>query len=258
MDQDLSRRLKDFLNGPFPQIEGWCNPYIFQLLQPIAEFQRSIGLAAPICEIGVFKGKFFNALVKTSPLREGHHAIDVFDLQEFNLDYAGAGNLKAFKDNIILSGEDPEKMVFIERDSTTFRRRDLDVIRDRVGGFSIFSVDGCHLAEHTINDIRIAMDLTADAGVIFVDDYFNPSWPGVHEGVCKLFHTDAPLYVPLAYSANKLALCHIGYHRRYLNYLSDFIGQRYSGVQIKKVSQFGYESLVLLPGQSGGGNTIIA
>ena len=216
MSTSLSENLKAFVEGPFTQIPGWCSPYIFQLLHPIAEFQRSIGLSAPICEIGVFQGKFFNALVKASGLSEGHYAMDVFDLQEFNLDYAGAGNMAAFRKNIALSGQDPDAVTCIERDSTTFRSGDLTRIRDAVGGFSIFSVDGCHMVQHTINDIRIAMELTADAGVIFVDDYYNPSWPGVHEGVCKLYQTDTPMYVPFAYTSNKLALCHVGYHRRYM------------------------------------------
>lgn len=239
--------MKAFVNGPFHEIPGWCSPYIFQVLQPIAYFQDMIGLHKPVCEIGVFKGKFFLSMVKASGLAEGHYAMDVFDLQEFNLDYAGVGNLAEFRKNIALAGEDPEKVTCIERDSTTFRSGELTKIREVVGGFSMFSVDGCHMVEHTINDIRIAMELTADAGVIFVDDYYNPAWPGVHEAVCKLYMTGSPVYVPLAYTSNKLVLCHIGYHSRYLDILERSVEQHFPETDIKKAKMFGYQTLVLNP-----------
>lgn len=247
VDRDISNRLKDYLDGPFTKINGWCNPYIFQALQPIADFQKSVGLTAPIAEIGVFQGKFFIALVKAVGASGKHHAFDVFDMQEFNLDFAGAGNLKAFKNNIKLAGEDPDKMELVQKDSTTFRQSDLVKLWDEVGGFSIFSVDGCHMAEHTINDIRVAMALTSDAGVIFVDDYYNPSWPGVQEGVCKLYLSECPTFVPLAYTANKLMLCHIGYHSRYLAFMQKYVEANFPQTKLKRVSRFGYDSLTFLP-----------
>lgn len=216
-------------------------------MQPVFDFQRSIGFYAPICEIGVFKGKFFIALLKASGVADNHYAIDVFDLQEFNLDYAGAGNLKEFRDNIAFSGEDFGRVHCIERDSTTFRVNDLIKIRNAVGGFSAFSVDGCHMVEHTINDMRIAMELVADEGVIFVDDYYNPDWPGVHEGVCALYRNDCPVYVPFAYSSNKLVMCHIGYQQRYLDYVNRFVSYHFPQTAIKKVKMFGYDVLVLTP-----------
>lgn len=249
-------RLKAFIDGPFKEIQGWCSPYIFQVLQPIAYFQASIGLVKPVCEIGVFKGKFFLSMVKASAEIGGHYAMDVFDLQQFNLDFAGAGNLAEFKANIALAGEDPDSVICIERDSTTFHGGELIDIRKSVGGFSMFSVDGCHMVEHTINDIKIAMELTADAGVIFVDDYYNPSWPGVHEGVCKLYHTSSPVYVPLVYTSNKLALCHIGYHARYLDFLKRSISQHFPETAIKNVKMFGYEALALTP--TPGSSKVIA
>lgn len=242
-----AERLQTFVNGPFNEIQGWCSPYIFQLLQPIAYFQASVGLVKPVCEIGVYKGKFFLSMIKASAQTGGHYAMDVFDLQEFNLDFAGAGNLAEFKANIALAGEDPDSVTYIERDSTTFHTGELIDIRKAVGGFSMFSVDGCHMVEHTINDIRVAMELTADAGVIFVDDYYNPAWPGVHEGVCKLYQTSAPVYVPLAYTSNKLVLCHIGYHARYLDFLYRSISQHFPETNIKKAMMFGYQTLVLTP-----------
>jgi hypothetical protein len=235
------------VNGPFNDIAGWCSPHVFQVLQPIAYFQQSIGLAQPVCEIGVFRGKFFLSMLKASGVAKGHHAIDVFGQQEFNLDFSGAGDLEAFRASIALAGEDPDCVTCIARDSTTLRPADLQAIRAVAGGFALFSIDGCHRVEHTVNDLRIAMELTADAGVIFVDDYYNPDWPGVHEAVCRIYVTGSPVYVPLAYIANKLLLCHIGYHQRYLDFLESSVTQHFPDTGIKPVTMFGYRTLAFTP-----------
>jgi len=70
---------------------------------------------------------------------------------------------------------------------------DIDRIRERHGRLSIFDVDGYHTAEYVIHDLNVAMDLTAHGRIILVDDYVNPWWPGVHEGVVKFYITEPPL-----------------------------------------------------------------
>lgn len=239
--------LHAYVSGPFNEIPGWCSPHIFQVLQPIAYFQHSVGLEKPVCEIGVLKGKFFLAMVKASGQSEGHHAIDVFGKQEFNLDFSGSGDLADFRASIALAGVDPDAVTCIVRDSTTLRTDDLIGIRAKVGGFSMFSVDGCHRVEHTINDVRIAMELTADAGVIFVDDYYNPDWPGVHEAVCRMYVNGSPVYVPFAHTSNKLMLCHVGYHQRYVDFLDRSVALHFPDTGIKRVMMFGYQVLALTP-----------
>lgn len=245
--ESVLQQLRDYLDGPFKDVQGWCIPQLWQSIQPIHEVQQKNGIAGAIAEIGVFHGKFFLGLVKTKNV-PGNYAIDVFSMQRFNLDGAGAGNLEKVKANMVLTGTPDGDVEFLERDSMAIDRCEIEDIRGRTdGGFSMFSVDGCHMVEHTINDTRIAMKLTRPGGIIFVDDYYNANWPGVQEGICKLFLTDCPRFVPLVFSCNKLILCHISYHAEYLKYVAEFIKARFPTTRMKRVDRFGYPSLTVQP-----------
>lgn len=243
--------LKDYLDGPFAEIAGWCNPGVWQAIQPLALAMAENGEIGPAAEIGVHQGKFFIGLVKTldradsPPARS--HAIDVFDLQAFNLDGSGKGNLDAFHGNLDISGIDPENVEVVRADSLSLTRSTTDRILAETGGFSFFSVDGCHRAEHTINDMEIAFALTRPDGIIFIDDYYNANWPGVQEGVAKYYLTNTPRFVPLLFACNKLFLCSLSWHRKYITAVWDFVKEHHPTTRMKKVARFGYDTLTLAP-----------
>lgn len=44
---------------------------------------------------------------------------------------------------------------------------------------------GDHSANGTLLDLRLAASLLSPQGVVFLDDTFNPSWPGVHTGLTQ-------------------------------------------------------------------------
>jgi len=187
----------------------------------------------------VYHGKFFLGLMATRPEARNHYAIDAFALQKFNLDGAGVGNRGVFLRNLHKCGFDPEIVNILEMDSLSINDVLIDKIITQVGGFSLFSVDGCHRIEHTINDALTAMRLTLPTGVIFMDDYTNPDWPGVQEGLTKLYLTSAPRFVPLALAHNKLLLAHLSYHRELLNSIIDRM--KIMGNRTKLVTRHGYD-----------------
>lgn len=240
------RDVRDYLNGLWWEVEGWCRQQNWQNIQAVDEVQRKLGVTGPIGEIGVYHGKFFIGLMKTKRERP-NFAIDLFGQQQFNLDGSGTGNLDQFRRNLERAGESLDDVRIVERDSLSLTRREVDAIREETGGFSLFSVDGGHDVDHVINDVRIAMELTRPGGVIYVDDYYNSNWPGVHEGVCKLYLTSTPRFVPLVFSCNKLALCHISYHPEFVEHVADFITTHFSDTAFKRVRHFGYDSLAALP-----------
>ena len=89
------------------------------------------------------------------------------------------------------------------------------------------------------------MQLTCQGGVIFVDDYYNASWPGVHEGISKLYHTDNPSFVPFCYTCNKLFLTDMGHQRKYMDVIFDHVRSNYPKSRIKKVQRYGWETLTI-------------
>ena len=240
------RAVRDYLDGFYNEVEGWCFRQVWQSVQGVDEFQRRHGIDGPIAEIGVLEGKFFIGLMKTKR-RAPNFAIDLFSLQQFNRDASGTGNLERFRSNIENSGESLDNVRILERDSMTLMPRDIEAIRAETGGFSLFSVNGGHDVDHVINDVEIAMQLTQPGGVIYLDDYYNANWPGVHEGMSKLYFTRAPRFVPLIFGCNKLALCHISWHAHYIDYLAEFTQANFPDTNFKRVERFGYDSLTALP-----------
>ncbi|MEJ8572067.1 class I SAM-dependent methyltransferase [Microbaculum marinum] len=240
-----------YLDGGIKKVQGWCIPQLWNVIQPLHEYQENAGITGPIAEIGVFHGKFFIGLALTKKGQGKHTAFDVFDLQHFNLDGAGKGNLEAFTANL-RQFDLPEDETEIRRvDSMALTRRDIAEIRAQRGAFSMFSVDGCHMVEHTINDFRIAMELTQPGGIIYVDDYLNPDWPGVQEGLARLYLNDAPRFVPIAYTCNKLFTCHISYARDMFDHLRETVRASFPNCQVKVVKRFGYDCLNVKPDYTG-------
>lgn len=238
--------VRDYLEGPFAQVEGWCVPHLWQVIQPLRAWQAKIGVEGPAAEIGVYHGKFLIGLVLSSGAAQHHLALDVWDLQQFNLDGAGAGNLAAFRANLMRCGIEPGRVDVERADSSRLTASDVERLRARAGAFTLFSVDGCHLVEHTVSDLRLAMALTSPDGFIFVDDYTNHDWPGVAEGVARLYLFNTPRFVPLAVSCNKLVLCHVSQHGALLDVLRAACGA-VPGTVVKQVLRFGYTTLNINP-----------
>jgi hypothetical protein len=239
--------VNEYLNDHFESIKGWCTPHLWHTIQAIHELQERLDVKKPIAEIGVYHGKFFIGLSLTKRGYGKHHAFDVFDLQQFNLDGAGAGNLESFLSNLEKVGLSQDELNIIRVDSMALTQGEVMDVRSATGGFSMFSVDGCHTIEHTMNDFTVAMDMTCAEGVIFVDDYNNSDWPGVQEGMSKLYQSGSPRFVPLAFTCNKLVTCHISYHSRFIEHLKEFLKQNFPNVRTKLVKRFGYDCINVHP-----------
>jgi len=234
-------KLGNYLNE-IDNVKGWCMPELWNCIQPIDIFQKENGVQGPIAEIGVHHGKFFIGLALTKEGEGEHAAFDVFDMQEFNLDISGKGNEEIFRQNVKNYNIDNFESITVD----SLRIKDA-MISERNERFSLFSVDGCHMAEHTVNDFRIAMKMVKSEGIIFIDDYYNPNWPGVQEGMSKLYLTETCNFVPLLFTCNKLFLCSLSFHELYLNFISKFLSENYPSSRVKRVKRFGYETITVIP-----------
>lgn len=237
--------LNTYLGTGIHAVGGWCIPQIWQAIWPLAKL---IG-PGPVAEIGVFEGKFLIGMVKTfDPARAfAHAAIDVFDMQQFNLDGAGVGKLAKLDSNMADHGIAPTLVDKVRVDSLTLRAADAANLIARHGKFKLFSVDGCHEVTHTMNDIEFAMQVTDPAGIITVDDYLNPDWPGVLEAVSKMYLLRNFSFVPLVYVGNKLLLCSYSYHEKYLEAVRAYVKATHPKTAVKQVVRYGFKTLTLKP-----------
>jgi hypothetical protein len=195
----------------YQNIEGWLGDGEVNLLGLFNEMQTTRGITGDVCEIGVHHGRLFILLYLCCRESERAIAIDVFGHQEFNLDQSGGGSLGTFLKNLRANVGNADRLILMERDSLTVRPHEFS------RAIRLFSVDGCHLAIHTAHDLALAEQTITPGGIILMDDFFNPYWPGVSEGVNRFYSLHAaPSIAPLAICGNKVALTTIGHHAMYL------------------------------------------
>lgn len=219
-------------------IIGWCADEIFFALEAFFRSEEPFSQPGPICEIGVHHGRFLigahNALGGTRAL-----GIDLFEHQERNVDGSGEGSremLRAAMAHAVNSAQIDAR----QDDSLGLGLREIDEILTRYGRFKVFSVDGGHTPEHVTNDMRIAQELTAQDGLILVDDFFSPHWPGVTEGLSALFQSRQCRFAPFLYLENKLFLTGISCRERALEHTRIVIEALKGHIEFRPVTFFGY------------------
>ena len=203
---------------PFFQVEGWVNIHMPTLVGFIVRMLEVNKIAINnICEIGVHHGRFFLLLEHLSSREDAFcDALDVFDNQYRNLDGSGRGSLSAFKANIDKYARYPRRVRAFAIDSVETR---VHSFGKQLGcSYDLISLDGCHTALHTYNDLLFAETHLNTGGLVFLDDINNLSFMGVAEGVSRYLSSGCARLVPLAAGLNKLLLTPVGDHQRYLDY----------------------------------------
>jgi Methyltransferase domain len=188
------------------QIEGWLLPTTALAMIEALWAQERRGYAGDIAEIGVWQGKSFLALAAGARPGERLVAIDPFDAgdptaQRPDLDVTpyGAGYKGAFLANLsrFFPAVQPE---IIEASSGALAND-----RSPLGKLRFLSIDGGHSRAQTLIDLRIADACLTEQGLCWLDDVFNPAWPGVVSGLFAYLDS-GPGLQPLVLFPNKLVL----------------------------------------------------
>jgi hypothetical protein len=238
--------VESYLSDGFSHIEGWVSPHFLRVVGHFGEEMNRIGVTGGACEIGVHKGKFIVGLLCAVDYRPSL-AIDIFNMQELNIDNSGGGQndlLEQFSSNVDRFGSG--KIKAIVADSLSLSAAHQSNILQEFGSFQFFSVDGGHEPEHLVNDYRFAEAVTHPGGAIIIDDMLNPGWPGVMEGVASLFLLDRPKFVPFAIGYNKLILVGLSYHQRYFQIMRKRLEENMPETTIWVKKFFGHDVIVLL------------
>lgn len=193
---------ENYLKWGIKTVEGWLHPLSAQFIAGLSTVQRKLDVVGSVGEIGVHHGKLF-ILLHADADTSRSFAIDVFDDQSLNLDQSGKGSYKLFTRNVERWCGPIDDVEIIKRSSLDVRPSDL---KNTVGEVRLFSIDGGHTEECTINDIRLAEKTICDRGVVILDDVFNPQWPGVMTGLAKYLIRDDSVLHPFAFTPNKVYL----------------------------------------------------
>lgn len=170
-------------------------------------------------------------------------AVDVFDLEQFNVDGSGAGDMRRFGEHVERWG-DRDRVDIIRASSTDL---DPDSLTTRSGPARLVSIDGGHTAGITRNDLALVEGALVDEGCVILDDVFNPQWPGVVSGLVEYLRSN-PVLVPVGLAPNKLFLIRPAARASYRTALRD--GAAGTHLRIKDDSLFGCDIVSLLPDET--------
>ena len=181
------------------EIEGWFSPAAAALFGLIDEAQRQAGVTGNLFEIGVHHGRSAVLLGAMARGREELGVCDLFGDQTANVSASGAGDKTRFETNMarVLPGFGRIRIFAKQSDQLTAN----EIGRPQ----RVFHVDGGHLKEEALGDLRLGASVLHESGALIVDDPFRPEWPGVTEAILS-FLDEHPDFVPIFMGFNKLVI----------------------------------------------------
>ena len=159
--------------------------------------QKQAALFGDLFEIGAHHGKSTVMLGQMADRGETVEVCDIFGSQTLNASASGAGDRAIMERN--MGRLAPGQPLRIHECMSS------ELTADALGRYRFFHVDGGHLVEEALGDIRLGGEVLDDRGVVVVDDPFRIEWPGVTEAILA-FLADTE-WVPVALGFNKIVLC---------------------------------------------------
>src|SRR3974377_1552108 len=99
------------------RVEGWLLPMAIELIRELAECEQEMGIHGPACEIGVHHGRLFLLLHLLTHPPERSVAIDLFEMQDENVDGSGKGSRDALLHNLRTHGCDLSRTELVTENS---------------------------------------------------------------------------------------------------------------------------------------------
>jgi GT2 family glycosyltransferase/SAM-dependent methyltransferase len=191
-----AKYLQSLSGGP----DQWVSNTAACLTHALMMEQIRLGVDGDVLEIGVDAGGY--SLVLATSLQRGERAIavDLWDLQEQNIDRSGYGRRGEFEARIERFASDVE-VVILRANSLDLG----DAFVAEYPGLRFVSVDGGHTRHTTQHDLWLAQRMLRPGGIVALDDIYRPDWSGVTAGLARYFH-DGGRCVPFAIAGGKALL----------------------------------------------------
>jgi len=210
------QRLEHFNTHVYGHVEGWLGDRMWQIVDVIGTILDANGVCGNIAEFGVHHGLFLFLANILRNENEECFAIDVFDEQRLNVDCSGRGSLAVFLSHVeTLMASQRQSFRIVQRDTMSFSTSEVADLFGRKG-VKFLSIDAGHTVQHTFNDLCLAQEVLVAGGVIALDDYMSPHWPGVTEGFYRFTGSANRRLKPFLYFQNKLFLTTASEHDRCL------------------------------------------
>lgn len=189
--------LDRYLDEGYHRIAGWLHRPAVDVTLALGELQRAAGRLGPVCEIGVWQGRYLALLsfvgAPEAPIVGVDPFIHVSDRDR---------QIASMRTNLATYAAGPERLHMIERSSTTVPA--VELLAAAGGPFQFISVDGDHTMRGCLHDLHLAQQVLAPGGIVAVDDICNMSCPGVVEATVRYGVTPGATLRPFAIVGNKL------------------------------------------------------
>jgi hypothetical protein len=185
--------------GAFQWIEGWFSYDAALMFMAYNQLISAAGISGDVLEIGVHHGLSAIAIATLRGAGRRLYGVDLFEkLQSENVSGSGRGNHKMFEQNMKSFFGEIDFIELVTSVSGTLRPGDLP------RSFSFCHVDGGHSPGETYADLKLASDILIPGGLLALDDYFNPQFPGVCEGAVEFMLRHQGVLRPVAIGYNKV------------------------------------------------------
>ena len=192
-DDFLSRYLGAF--DPIP----WFSPDACLMFLAYHQLVAEQGLAGDTLEIGVHHG--LSAIAIAAMRAEGRRfvAIDLFDrLLPEHAPPPGFGSRARLLDTMRRFYDD---LSFVSTIAGPSDALDSEALGRE---FSFCHIDGGHSLQEAYVDLELATEITRPGGLVAVDDYFNPAYPGVGEAAVRFSLRHEGALRPIAIGFNNV------------------------------------------------------
>lgn len=155
-------------------IPGWFTYDDAAHFSLILSMQSGLGIPGDILEIGSFHGRSTALLARYLADGETLMVCDPFDSGEVYV--ANPPSEKQLRRNVGLINPDMN-----ERSLQVMPMFSSELAIPEGQEFRFVHVDGSHVYQDVLKDLRLVSKFTCRGGVIAIDDYNHPDWPGVSE-----------------------------------------------------------------------------
>ncbi len=169
---------------PSRKIEGWLHPVCGAAIYSLLHIQREKGITGNSLEIGVYLGKTMSHFICDRNKNEVTIGIDPFvysfqpkGLKNKDILKQLLANIKKLNQEHHINGKTILLKGYSHEDNI------INAITKYKNTFRVISIDGGHGYKEVMNDLCLASTVSADNGVIIVDDYCNPICPDVTNAI---------------------------------------------------------------------------
>jgi len=201
----------DILNGFLKNendLEGWFFPPDMLSLAVLNNIHSKNNIIGNIVEIGVYKGKSFSFLSHLTKQNE-----TLFGYDTFPEDYYESSKLALEKYGASVKYE------LIKADTSELNDDD---IKAKIDGklIRILHIDAGHEYHEVFHSLLSFSPYVVDAGIIVMDDYQDPEFPGIEAAVLDFCEIDRPRrFIPFFSGTNKIYLCSTHMAEMYQQYM---------------------------------------